>query len=185
MARDAQETQRKLLEAAAGEFSAYGIAGARVDRIATTAGVNKAMIYSYFGNKEQLFDKVFETQVVASTVGGVPITPDDLPGYAGRLFDHYQAHPEISRLANWHRLERGADAIPTAVAESQQQKLAAIEKAQSDGTLSARFPAKELLALVLSLSLMGIEEFEPLNPAQLAVRRASVLDAVRLITEPR
>ncbi|MEC3982361.1 TetR/AcrR family transcriptional regulator [Amycolatopsis sp. H20-H5] len=185
MARDAQETRRKLLEAAAGEFSAYGIAGARVDRIATSAGVNKAMIYSYFGNKEQLFDKVFEIHVVAGTVGGVPITPEDLPGYAGRLFDHYQAHPEISRLANWHRLERGAGAVPAAVVESQRQKLEALEKAQADGTLSARFPAKELLALVLSLSLTGIEEFEALDAAGLAVRRASVLDAVRLITETR
>lgn len=182
MARDAQETRRKLLEAAAVEFSAYGIAGARVDRIATTAGVNKAMIYSYFGNKEQLFDAVFETQVVASTVGGVPVTPDDLPGYAGRLFDHYQAHPEVTRLANWHRLERGAGAVPAAVVEAQREKLEAIGKAQADGRLSTRFPAKELLALVISLSLMGIEEFEALDTGSMAIRRASVVDAVGLIT---
>ena len=51
MARDAEQTKQRLLEAAIAEFSAYGIAGARVDRIAAGAGVNKSLIYSYFGSK--------------------------------------------------------------------------------------------------------------------------------------
>ncbi|ABY22864.1 transcriptional regulator, TetR family [Renibacterium salmoninarum ATCC 33209] len=39
MARDAQATKQRLLEAAVQEFSQYGIAGARVDRIAAVAGI--------------------------------------------------------------------------------------------------------------------------------------------------
>ena len=35
--RDAEATRRRLLDAATAEFAAYGIAGARVDRIAAEA----------------------------------------------------------------------------------------------------------------------------------------------------
>ena len=98
MARDAEDTRRRLLEAAATEFAERGIAGARVDRIAAAASANKALIYSYFGNKEDLFDAVFHALVV-DTVEDVPIDPDDLPGYAARLFDRVQQQPYALRLA--------------------------------------------------------------------------------------
>src|SRR2546427_7100221 len=41
------------------------LAGARVDRIAELAGCSKALIYDYFGNKDQLFDAVYDALVVA------------------------------------------------------------------------------------------------------------------------
>jgi hypothetical protein len=78
------------------------------------AGANKALIYSYFGNKDQLFDIVFNALVVG-TVHDVPIDVDDLPAYAGRLFDRNLSHPHALRLAIWRSLERG-EAVPDAVA---------------------------------------------------------------------
>src|SRR3954447_7408642 len=98
MARDADQTRKRLLEAATVEFAALGIAGARVDRIAEAAECNKAMIYAYFGNKDQLFDAVFGAQV-AAFLDQVRLDASDLPGYAGRLFDRYEDHPETLRLA--------------------------------------------------------------------------------------
>ncbi|MFC7648454.1 TetR/AcrR family transcriptional regulator [Streptosporangium lutulentum] len=114
MARDADRTRRRLLEAATVEFAALGIAGARVDRIAEAAGCNKAMIYAYFGNKDRLFDAVFTAQV-ADFLDQVHLDASDLPGYAGRLFDRYEDHPETLRLATWYRLERprGAPCRPS------------------------------------------------------------------------
>jgi AcrR family transcriptional regulator len=44
-----------ILTGAMQEFLTYGYAGARVDRIAATAGVSKATVYSYFQDKESLF----------------------------------------------------------------------------------------------------------------------------------
>jgi AcrR family transcriptional regulator len=44
MPGDAEATKRRLLDAARDEFAAYGIAGARVDRIAEAAQANKAQI---------------------------------------------------------------------------------------------------------------------------------------------
>ncbi|MFD6108194.1 TetR/AcrR family transcriptional regulator, partial [Nocardia salmonicida] len=52
----ADATKARILQAATDEFATYGIAGARVDRIAKTAGANKNLIYIYFGGKDQLFD---------------------------------------------------------------------------------------------------------------------------------
>ena len=44
-----------ILAAAALEFAARGFAGARVDRIARRAKVNKAMLYYHFKSKERLY----------------------------------------------------------------------------------------------------------------------------------
>ncbi len=48
-------TEERILDAARAEFAQYGQAGARVDRIARTAGVNKAMIYYHFKSKDGLY----------------------------------------------------------------------------------------------------------------------------------
>src|SRR3954451_3226831 len=127
MARDAEGTRRRLLEAAADEFAQRGLAGARIDRIAATARANKALIYAYFGNKEDLFDAVFNALVV-DTVHDVPIDVDDLPAYAGRLFDRNLSHPQALRLAIWHSLERGGAALPEAVVRAHRDKIDAIAR---------------------------------------------------------
>lgn len=51
-------TRNKILEAAETEFSALGLAAARVDSIANAAGVNKQMIYAHFSSKEGLYSAV-------------------------------------------------------------------------------------------------------------------------------
>ena len=61
--RDAQATRRRIVAAATVEFAEHGIAGARVDRIARAAATNKAQLYSYFGNKDALFDAIFARHV--------------------------------------------------------------------------------------------------------------------------
>lgn len=51
----AAETRSRILDAALSEFSANGLSGARTDRIAQAAGVNKALLYYYFESKENLY----------------------------------------------------------------------------------------------------------------------------------
>lgn len=57
----AQQTQAQLLKAAEAVFAEKGLAGARVDDIAARSGVNKRMIYAYFGDKEQLYMAVLQS----------------------------------------------------------------------------------------------------------------------------
>ena len=53
-----QETNQRILSAALTEFSTYGFSGARMDRIAKEAKINKAMIFYYFSSKENLYEVV-------------------------------------------------------------------------------------------------------------------------------
>jgi TetR/AcrR family transcriptional regulator len=53
--RPARVSPDRILTAAAAEFAARGYAGARVDRIARRARVNKAMLYYYFGSKQAIY----------------------------------------------------------------------------------------------------------------------------------
>jgi AcrR family transcriptional regulator len=186
MGRDIQETKKRLLDAATNEFAQHGIAGARVDRIAELAGCSKALIYDYFGNKDQLFDAVFDALVVA-IVQDVPIDASDLAGYAGRLFDQYQARPEILRLSAWDILERGGAGTRLEVVQAaNQNKIAAIEQAQCDGRVSDRWSPAELLLLITSISTMWMfvtPEFTELSVSEISVRRRTVTEAIRLLVD--
>jgi AcrR family transcriptional regulator len=51
---------QKILEAARKEFARHGLDGARVDRIAHKAKVNKAMIYYHFHSKDNLYQAVID-----------------------------------------------------------------------------------------------------------------------------
>jgi AcrR family transcriptional regulator len=182
MVRDARATRRRLLDAAEEEFAAGGIAGARVDRIARAARSNKAQIYHYFGSKDALFDAVFD-RIVEATLRETPIDPTNLPEYAGRLFDRYQRHPEVQRLATWHRLERAdGDAPIEAIVTSNAAKVKAIAEAQKAGLVTTRFEPAVLLGLVLTLS--GIwssttPEYTALvRRLSVAKRRQAIVDAV-------
>ena len=55
MARPARVSPDVILAAAAREFAERGFAGARVDRIARRARVNKAMLYYHFTSKQTLY----------------------------------------------------------------------------------------------------------------------------------
>jgi AcrR family transcriptional regulator len=180
--RDAQATRQRLLDAARDEFAARGIAGARVDRIAAAAQSNKAQIYHYFGSKDALFEAVFD-RIVQDTLRDTPIDPTDLPEYAGRLFDRYQTHPEVQRLATWHRLERAAGDDPIeAIVASNAAKVEALAQAQRAGLLTKRFHPAVLLGLVLTLSGM----WSSMTPEYTALvsrlsdveRRRAIVDAV-------
>jgi AcrR family transcriptional regulator len=187
MVRDAEATRQRLLDAAEEEFAARGIAGARVDRIAQAARSNKAQIYHYFGSKDALFEAVFD-RIVKATVEDTPIDPNNLPEYAGRLFDRYQRHPEVQRLATWYRLERadGNDPIE-AIVTSNTTKVKAIAEAQRAGTLTTRFEPAVLLGLVLTLSgtwsSMTPEYTGLVKRLSLAKRRRAIVDAVAALLE--
>jgi AcrR family transcriptional regulator len=182
---DAQATRRRLLDAAAAEFARHGIAGARVDRIAAAAQANKAQIYHYFGSKDDLFDAVFD-DLVATTVAEAPLDADDLPGYAAALFDRYERHPEIQRLATYARLERDAARPPHAKrAAAGRDKLAKIEAAQDAGRLTTAFAPDELLALVTTLAAtytqVSPEDHGSAARRSRAHRRAVVVRAVEAL----
>ncbi|MEV4173406.1 TetR/AcrR family transcriptional regulator [Nonomuraea sp. NPDC049709] len=105
-------TRAALLEAARDEFAAYGVAGARVDRIAERAGVNKERIYGHFGSKEKLFDAVIE-EALDDLTRQIALPGADPVDYVAKLTDYYRSHPDLVRLLMWEALNyRGQDLLP-------------------------------------------------------------------------
>jgi hypothetical protein len=54
-----EKTKKKILEAAEKIFSAKGYDGTSIQDISKTAGVNKALIYYHFKNKQDIIDSLF------------------------------------------------------------------------------------------------------------------------------
>lgn len=150
--RDAAATRERILAAATAEFAEHGLAGARVDRIAAAAASNKAQLYAYVGGKDALFDTIFDAHVAAN-VDGVPLTTDDLPGYAVRLHDAYLADPVLVRLVTWARLERTpAGDLFGHWPGHDVAKLAAIARAQAAGVLVEDVELVDLWSMLIALA---------------------------------
>ena len=60
MTENDKQTEEKIFEAATDVFVEKGMDGARMQDIATHAGINKALLHYYFRTKDQLFNTVFE-----------------------------------------------------------------------------------------------------------------------------
>lgn len=101
--RDPDGTRTRILDAAKAEFAAVGFAGARVDAIATAAGVNKRMLYHYFGDKRGLYREVYHRQVLAhgEVTGDMPADPVSALPY---WYDEVSRDPEWTRLLGWEAL---------------------------------------------------------------------------------
>ncbi|SMF64495.1 TetR family transcriptional regulator [Streptomyces sp. Amel2xC10] len=151
--RDPDATRARIFDAAVAEFARYGVAGARVDRIAAAARANKQLIYAYYGNKAQLFSQVVGRSMV-DLAAAVPVDPDDIEGWLDRLMDYHAAHPELLRLLYWEGIEYGSAELPD---EPERQdhyavKVAAVRDAQERGVISDAIPAPDLFFLLIALA---------------------------------
>ena len=110
--RDADRSQSIILAAARDEFAEHGLGGARVDRIAERAGLNKRLIYYYFEDKEKLFQAVLEQAYRDIRDEETKLRLLDLePAQAVRrlvefTWNYYLAHPEFMTLLNSANLHR-------------------------------------------------------------------------------
>lgn len=110
--RDPDASRRRILDAATDVFAAQGLDGARVDEIAERAGINKRMLYHYFGNKDDLFsavlDAVYET--ICTESAALDLDAGEPAEALGRLidfvFDYYRTTPEAITLLNAENLHK-------------------------------------------------------------------------------
>ena len=186
--RNAEASRERILEAALAEFSAFGIAGARVDRIASAAECNKNLIYIYFESKEKLFGAVL-AKYLAGVYDDNPFTAEDLPGYAARAFDLVTARPELTRLVAWYSLEQSADVVPER-SIARDAKIKALTKAQKSNEVGNQFPPGFLLTAIMALATAWSQSspFKALDPdaeKQPSVLRENISEAVRLLASAK
>ncbi|MDQ2064845.1 TetR/AcrR family transcriptional regulator [Xinfangfangia sp. CPCC 101601] len=112
-ARDPVGTADSILQAALIEFSQAGFAGARIDRVAERAAVNKRMIYHYFGNKEQLYIAVLEASYGAMRAAEAKLDLARLEPEAAITalidftWEYFVKHPDFLNLVNGENLLQG------------------------------------------------------------------------------
>jgi AcrR family transcriptional regulator len=104
--RDPEGMRIRILEAAKKEFAAYGLAGARIDRIAAEADANKRMLYYHVGNKEDLYLAVLEAayEKIRAEERGLDLEHLDPSAAIARLIDftwnYFIRNPEFLALLN-------------------------------------------------------------------------------------
>jgi AcrR family transcriptional regulator len=146
-------TAARILDAAIEEFVEYGLAGARVDRIAERAEANKALLYRHFGSKEALFDAAI--QAMASRFDQIRSTlPGSLEGRLPYYFERATDDQQWVRLLQWEALQTGAG--PT-VNEDQrrahmQKAVEAVKADQAAGLLPADLDAGQLFLTFQALA---------------------------------
>ncbi|CAN5286395.1 TetR family transcriptional regulator [soil metagenome] len=151
--RNTVELRGEILAAARTEFAQYGLAGARIDRIARAASASKERLYAHFGDKETLFREVVAADT-AQFYAAVTLRPDAVAEFVGDVHDLVRARPEHLRMITWARLE-GID-LDEPQADGQPllgHALAAIETAQADGHVDASWEPVELLVLLFGIGL--------------------------------
>ena len=107
-------TRLRILDAAEAEFSEKGLFGARIDRIAQNAGVNKRMIYEYFSNKEGLYKTVlinvynrtslWEAEFSTDSYDPVEVIRDFVHSY----FEFLSGNQSFIRILMWENLNGAA-----------------------------------------------------------------------------
>ncbi len=102
--RDPERTRKTLLQAAIREFTEKGYGGARIDKIAERAGLNKRLLYHYFGDKDALYLAALESVYVdiRSAEHSLNLENEDPIEAIRKLvrftWDHFLAHPEFLSL---------------------------------------------------------------------------------------
>ncbi|MFD0666901.1 TetR/AcrR family transcriptional regulator [Ramlibacter sp. MAHUQ-53] len=110
--RDAERSRRLILAAARTHFAEQGLSGTRLDAVAQEVGLDKRLIYYYFGSKERLFVEVLVDAIADIRREEIRLNLQDMdPVDAVRTlirfsWDYYLRHPEFLRLINTENLHQ-------------------------------------------------------------------------------
>jgi AcrR family transcriptional regulator len=168
--RSTIELRGEILAAARAEFAQYGLAGARIDRIARAAHASKERLYAHFGDKEALFREVVATDVAE--------------------FFRAVTQPEHLRMMTWAHLEGTILDEPRADGEPiPAQTIAAIETAQAGGHVDRAWQPVDLLVILFGIGLAWAHWPDPHavtdDPTLIAHRRAAAVEAAARIIATR
>ena len=196
--RDAERSRQAILSAAREEFAAYGLGGARVERIAERADVNKRLLYYYFDNKETLFRAVLEDTYLRIREAERQLHLTDLPpALAVRkltefTWNYYLANPEFLTLLNSENLHRARHLLQSRSAQALNSPLIqtlgeVLERGRASGVFRAGVDPLQLYISIAGLSyfylsnnhtLSAIFNRELMSPQAREERLAHICDVI-------
>jgi AcrR family transcriptional regulator len=172
--RDADRSQGTILAAARDEFAEHGLGGARMDRIAERAGLNKRLIYYYFKDKDKLFQSVLEQAYGRIREEEQALHLEDLkPADAMRrlvefTWNYYLAHPEFITLlnsANLHRARHLRDSRRTRALNSRLIEMLGdiLERGRRDGSLRGGIDPLQLYVTIAGMAYFYLSNSHTLS----------------------
>ncbi len=172
--RDADRSQGVILAAARDEFAEHGLGGARMDRIAERAGLNKRLIYYYFEDKEKLFQAVLEQAYrdIRAEEENLHLLDLDPPTAVHRLveftWDYYLRHPEFITLLNSANLHRARHLAESKRARELNSPLietlaAVLERGRRDGAFRGGVDPVQLYVSIAGLAYFYLSNAHTLS----------------------
>ena len=172
--RDADRSQATILAAARDEFAEHGLGGARMDRIAERAGLNKRLIYYYFDDKEQLFRAVLEQAYLHIRAEERELKLLELkPAEAVRrlvefTWNYYLEHPEFISLLNSANLHRARHLEASRRAREMNSPLIdmlaqILERGRKDGSFRGGIDPLQLYVSIAALSYFYLSNSHTLS----------------------
>jgi AcrR family transcriptional regulator len=154
------DSKKRLLNAATSEFAQKGLDGARIDVIADVAGINKRMIYHYFGGKETLYLEVLRynfNQIYDITK--VAMVPDTGPmkkieSFLRKYFIFLSENNDFVRLLDWETLNGGRFAsqfLPQLYDLVQPELSEILREGQSSGLFRQELDLRHMIVSVNAL----------------------------------
>ncbi len=193
------DTRALILDAALQIFSRDGISGARTEEIASVAGVNKALLYYYFKDKDALHGAVLEHAMaqtaprLMAAIEAAASPRDQLLAYVDAHFDAIAQRPRLARLMQ-HEIMRAVEGksshLKLLAERFQGPLIRRVQQILEDGVSAGDF--RELNVRQATLSVIGTVVFyflcapvieamsgaDPLAPEALAVRKVAVIDFI-------
>jgi AcrR family transcriptional regulator len=111
--RDPDGTRKRIIDAATEQFSTLGLAGARVEAIASAACTNERMLYYYYTNKEGLYVAVLESMYEKfaareRSLDLTGLTPSQaICSIAESIWTFLRENPRWLNILNGENLHRG------------------------------------------------------------------------------
>jgi TetR/AcrR family transcriptional regulator len=194
-----EKSRDAILQAAVREFSREGVAGARTDAIARAAGVNKALLYYYFKDKEAIYGAVLDQVFGGLTDAVFEALSRDLPprekilSYAGAHFDYVAGHPLYPRIVQGEMMHAGrarSAHLERIVKQYFRPIFSRIAEVLKEGIASGGFRPVDPLHFIPSMISMIVFYFtnapvmrmmtgaDPMSPERVAQRRVAVLDFI-------
>jgi AcrR family transcriptional regulator len=195
---DAEAARADILAAALSEFADYGYGGARIDRIAAASGMSKPMIYSYFGDKDDLYAAALREAYVQIREGERTLNLSNLaPSDAIRALveftlDHFIEKPWFVSMLNTENLRGGSTIRVIADLTEIQSHLVTeigviLDRGASEGAFRQAVDPVELYITIASLCYFPVANRHTLksvfgrdlnDAAQLDLRRGLITDMV-------
>jgi TetR/AcrR family transcriptional regulator len=154
------------LNAALREFATQGLAGARVDSIARSAGVNKQALYYHYGNKEGLYQAALAHAYgqfnLHHTQWSAPDAPpaDAMRQLVAAIFDHVHRTEESMAVISEENRHRGMHLTPdvrkrmrTSVSPLIEGIRSVLERGQRQGVFSRTIELDQLYLTIIALSM--------------------------------